>query len=434
MAAAPTHTRAGFIRELRSALETAGKSLAGKTRKAQSSTFQRWREFCTEFGKSPTLDDVHNQEAKLLFLIVFGKRYRAGAITGNDTVRGDTVEKALLAVGKGFTDLGRPDPRKQDGSTNRYHPLLAAFLKTLKDQDDPATRAYPANVSLLRQLPHVLLIDHRLLGEFNLHVADLIVAAFYFLLRPGEYCLSTSTTDADSRTSPFRFRDLSLHIDGQLFPATTAPLNDVTIRTRVTHATLTFTDQKNAVRGETITHNATTDDFLCPAKALARVARRLQVGNSGPDTPPYEFRRLSDGARLFVRPEFIKNALRLSALTMVATTGIQPNLLTARSLRPGGATALLCARIDPSVVQLVGRWKSDAMLRYLRAQATTTAFNLAQSMLDHGGYTFAPGSYNAGAYSLPTQAPPGTDQALRNLELSIAVLDDEEEDANDSPP
>ena len=35
---------------------------------------------------------------------------------------------------------------------------------------------------------------------------------------------------------------------------------------------------------------------------------------------------------------------------------------SARSLRAGGATALLCAGVDPIITQLVGRWKSDGRL------------------------------------------------------------------------
>jgi hypothetical protein len=31
--------------------------------------------------------------------------------------------------------------------------------------------------------------------------------------------------------------------------------------------------------------------------------------------------------------------------------------------------ALLCANIDPSSIQLLGRWKSDTMIRYLRVFA-----------------------------------------------------------------
>jgi hypothetical protein len=89
----------------------------------------------------------------------------------------------------------------------------------------------------------------------------------------------------------------------------------------------------------------------------------------------------------------VTSRLRLAAATVRAHTGIDPQLLSARSLRPGGATALLCAGIDPDVIQLLGRWKSDAMLRYLRVAAHAHSAPLAQRMLDAGAYSFAPNTY-----------------------------------------
>jgi hypothetical protein len=59
------------------------------------------------------------------------------------------------------------------------------------------------------------------------------------------------------------------------------------------------------------------------------------------------------------------------------TTGIDPEKLTAQSLRLGGATALLCAQIDRDTIKLIGRWKLDAMLRYLHAQAVPAMNTLA---------------------------------------------------------
>ena len=52
-------------------------------------------------------------------------------------------------------------------------------------------------------------------------------------------------------------------------------------------------------------------------------------------------------------------------------------------IRPGGATALLCANIDKQSIQLLGRWKSDAMLRYLHVHAMNANSRFAQSMLDN---------------------------------------------------
>jgi hypothetical protein len=45
------------------------------------------------------------------------------------------------------------------------------------------------------------------------------------------------------------------------------------------------------------------------------------------------------------------------------------------------------------------------MFRYLRIQAHTHSARLAQQMLDHGAYTFAPNACDRG--DLPQQAPPG---------------------------
>jgi hypothetical protein len=68
-----------------------------------------------------------------------------------------------------------------------------------------------------------------------------------------------------------------------------------------------------------------------------------------------------------------------------------------RALRAGGAMALLCARVDPLLVQLVGRWKSDAMLRYLHLQATNM-HDLATRMLSGGEFKLLPNQ------TLPPQA------------------------------
>ena len=54
--------------------------------------------------------------------------------------------------------------------------------------------------------------------------------------------------------------------------------------------------------------------------------------------------------------------------------------------------ALLCGRVDRDVIRLVGRWKSDAMFRYLHAQALPLIAPLARTMLHHGCFTLLPGT------------------------------------------
>ena len=96
-------------------------------------------------------------------------------------------------------------------------------------------------------------------------------------------------------------------------------------------------------------------------------------------------------------------------------------MLSARSLCPGGATALLCANIDKDTIKLLGRWKSDAMFVYLHVQALAYHTNIAQHMQDHGSNTFAPGVYNASVTDpLPTQLPPAVAAALSPTSEAIS--------------
>jgi hypothetical protein len=174
---------------------------------------------------------------------------------------------------------------------------------------------------------------------------------------------------------------------------------------RITRASLTFNDQKNAVRGEQIDHAATNHPLLCPCKALARICAHLRAHASGPDTPIYTYYD-GAGSPQLATPSLVTNALRHAATAIQRSTGIDPRLLSARSLRPGGATALLCAGVEPDVIQLLGRWQSDAMLRYLRVAAHAHSANLAQRMLTAGSYTFAPNTYTAEHHQpVPVQAP-----------------------------
>ena len=64
---------------------------------------------------------------------------------------------------------------------------------------------------------------------------------------------------------------------------------------------------------------------------------------------------------------------------------IQPSDISAHSLRAGGATALLRAKVDPTEIQLVGRWRSWAMIRYLHKTALDTGL-YANRMLNAGQF------------------------------------------------
>ena len=73
------------------------------------------------------------------------------------------------------------------------------------------------------------------------------------------------------------------------------------------------------------------------------------------------------------------------------------------------------AEVDKDAIQLLGRWKSDAMLRYLRIQAASHAHNYAQQMLTNGSYTFHPQDYKD--CGLPNEASPLVAEIMAHDEL-----------------
>jgi hypothetical protein len=61
------------------------------------------------------------------------------------------------------------------------------------------------------------------------------------------------------------------------------------------------------------------------------------------------------------------------------------------SLRAADATALLCAHVYTDITCLVGRWRSDEMLRYLHVQAEPIMRGFsAAHMLHHGSFVLLP--------------------------------------------
>ena len=54
--------------------------------------------------------------------------------------------------------------------------------------------------------------------------------------------------------------------------------------------------------------------------------------------------------------------------------------------------AMLCAGIDPVKTQLMGRWKSNAMLLYLHVQSPTLVRDFARQILDGGKFLLLPGT------------------------------------------
>jgi hypothetical protein len=215
-------------------------------------------------------------------------------------------------------------------------------------------------------------------------IADMICLAFFFLLRPGEY---TGTTGDNC---PFLLRDVQLFIGQRRLSLVTASLADLGAATR---ASLTFTDQKNGVRGEVISHSRSGSPLTCPVLAIIqRVTHLLREHHAPLDTPLASYYN-NNGRRSTVSAKNVTDTLRISVVALGPALGFLSKDVSARSLRAGGATVLLCADVDAQKIRMLGRWQSDAMLRYLHLQAQPVMRNFSRLMLAGGNYVVEPGQY-----------------------------------------
>jgi len=211
-------------------------------------------------------------------------------------------------------------------------------------------------------------------------VANMIVLAFFFLLRPGE-CTGTTTDNA-----PFRLADVMLHIGRRQLDLTTSTEAELLAATSVS---LVFATQKNGVRGEVANHGRSGAAHACPVRAVVHQVLHLRAHNAPLTTPLAACHRGT--CRCAVTAADITDALRASAGAIGADLGLTRPDISARSLRAGGAMAPLCAQVDSDIIRLLGRWQSDAMMRHLHVQAQPVMRGLAAAMLRGGDCAVFPG-------------------------------------------
>mmetsp|Transcript_21703 Transcript_21703/g.49130 ORF Transcript_21703/g.49130 Transcript_21703/m.49130 type:complete len:189 (-) Transcript_21703:926-1492(-) len=163
--------------------------------------------------------------------------------------------------------------------------------------------------------------------------ADMIIIAFFFLLRPGEY-----TDDGSTESTPFRLEDVQIFIGDRRLNLATCSDSELL---QATFSSLTFTDQKNGVRGEVIGLGLAGHHYICPTKALVRRILYLRRHQAPSDTP---LARLFDCRAKGVSAKHITQVLKDTVKSFNGTLGFTEHDVSARCLRAAGANALLLSK------------------------------------------------------------------------------------------
>ena len=273
--------------------------------------------------------------------------------------------------------MGAPDIRLNAHGQVDFR--LARQLRAYAKTDPPPGRVKPVPIQVVQTVVHAAYMNPQSDPGFQA-VADMACLGFFFLLRPGEHTWHRDNT-------PFTVEDVRLFLGHRRLNLATSSAAELAAATNMQ---LVFTTQKNGVRGEIIAHGRSGAPLVCPVAAVARRICYLR-GVGLPPTSPLCLFLDSDNRTRHVTSRMITEALR-AGVTLLGpdSVDLHPHEIEARSLRAGGATALLCAGIDSNTIQLIGRWKSDAMLRYLHVSALPVMNRYASHMYSGGNYSFLP--------------------------------------------
>ena len=270
--------------------------------------------------------------------------------------------------------MGTSDPRLT--AQGKIDFRLQRQLRAYKKEDPPPNRVKPIPVTVLLHVVAVAVVSD---SPASLAITDMIALDFFFLLWPGKY------TGSASDTCPFRLADVQLFAGPRRLPLATAPAEHLL---SATFATLEFTEQKNGVRGEVIGLARSGNPQFCPVICMARRVLHLRQ-HAAPAAVPLASYYTPSGFKS-IKPNDITAVLKLAVNVMGPALGFLSQEISARSLRAAGAMALLCAHVDSDLIRLLGRWRSDEMLRYLHVQAEPVMRNFSALMIQGGTFALLP--------------------------------------------
>ena len=168
---------------------------------------------------------------------------------------------------------------------------------------------------------------------------------------------------------------------------------------------ITFEMQKKEEKNDTVHHKSSGDAIMCPVKAAAGLVRRIRgyPGTDG-DTP---VSALLVGSKItHVTSKQMVGYLR-DAVKAIGEDilNIDAEDIGTHSIRSGAAMAMFMGGLPVYMIMLMGRWSSDAFLRYIRKQIEQFSHDVSSKMITNMCYRYMP---------LPTESTTNIDPKQRN--------------------
>jgi hypothetical protein len=268
------------------------------------------------------------------------------------------------------------------GAQDKLVPRLSQMIEGFHKDDPPTIKKLPIEVDIPE---YISLCSLRPTApERSKAVADLILIAFYYLLRIGEYTIKGKRNNS-KQTVQFQIQHITFFKHDKNGRLQQLPRNASDDDIITAHsATLRLENQKNGWKGVCIHQEHNGEHYHCPVRALGR--RFVHVRRHTSDTTTCLstfFERLPTGVcQADVTDKDIRQELKLAAIALEypALKGIPIDRIDTHSLRSGGANALALSGYSDREIQKMGRWRSATFKEYIREELNIYAAGMSTHM------------------------------------------------------
>jgi hypothetical protein len=204
------------------------------------------------------------------------------------------------------------------------------------------------------------------------------VLAFFFCMRSCEY----SDVTGERRTKTVCVRNIRFYSHNKPIPNNSQEIFSATT------VSITFEWQKRDIRDDTITHQRSNDSIgnkiMCPVRAAAELVTSMyKLGIPPVQVPNLKINTVLHKGKLSTIPssmilERIRSAVKSLGEDKL---GFSENDVGTHSNRSGGAMGMYLAGTPVYTIMLLGRWSSDAFMRYIRKQVLNMSHGVSSKMI-----------------------------------------------------
>ena len=347
------------------------------THEEQARAWDRWCEYAKMCGFEDDIFLDHCQKhQRIRILGAFAQAMREARFSGPsyETLAETTVRNAISYVAATFRDNDRGNPTlDEDGELAR---LLSRQFRAYRNKDPPVKQQKALPCCVLKELAHM---DAT---ETQRAIAQLAIGGFFFACRSCEYL---KVPQAEKRrTDILRLRCVRFFRQGREIPHSHLDLE------RAECVSITFEMQKKDEKADTVNQLASGDAVLCPVRSWAAIVKRIRRYPGSNDGTPVSS-VWSNGKLEHITSRMLVNALE-AAVEAVGNDviNIQKGEIGTHSIRSGAAMSMYLGEVPVYTIMMLGRWSSDAFLRYIRKQVEQFSHNVSRKMIKHQFHRHVP--------------------------------------------